>query len=236
MTCLWRSDRKLCFVVVCHVGFVPVLSSVTVLIENLCYLQWHVFTLWIIHTGLSFWYCKPLCFFLLSDVIHTVGPIARGNLGQSQRDDLESCYKYSLKLMKDNNLRSVVSIKAFKTLYKQSTSDKQLWLGWCFQDRVLQSWSQQNNRWLYNGDVAVRHAPLFAHLLSIVGWLQHSLSAGRALWNQFYFFPNSFLFFSKFFFFCFNFSGFIFFLFYFFLDSFLIVKLNFINQKACLIN
>ncbi|XP_043111005.1 ADP-ribose glycohydrolase MACROD2 isoform X2 [Puntigrus tetrazona] len=40
-------------------------------------------------------------------VIHTVGPIARGNVGQSQRDDLESCYKYSLKLMKDKNLRSV---------------------------------------------------------------------------------------------------------------------------------
>ncbi|XP_059421951.1 ADP-ribose glycohydrolase MACROD2 isoform X3 [Carassius carassius] len=41
------------------------------------------------------------------DVIHTVGPIARGILGQSQKDDLESCYEYSLKLMKDNNLRSV---------------------------------------------------------------------------------------------------------------------------------
>ncbi|XP_059421950.1 ADP-ribose glycohydrolase MACROD2 isoform X2 [Carassius carassius] len=40
-------------------------------------------------------------------VIHTVGPIARGILGQSQKDDLESCYEYSLKLMKDNNLRSV---------------------------------------------------------------------------------------------------------------------------------
>ncbi|XP_059372848.1 ADP-ribose glycohydrolase MACROD2-like [Carassius carassius] len=40
-------------------------------------------------------------------VIHTVGPIARGNVGQFQRDDLESCYKCSLKLMKDNNLRSV---------------------------------------------------------------------------------------------------------------------------------
>lgn len=40
-------------------------------------------------------------------VIHTVGPIARGNVGQSQRDDLESCYYSSLKLMKDNNLRSV---------------------------------------------------------------------------------------------------------------------------------
>ncbi|XP_052428432.1 ADP-ribose glycohydrolase MACROD2 isoform X4 [Carassius gibelio] len=41
------------------------------------------------------------------DVIHTVGPIARGILGQSQKDDLESCYEFSLKLMKDNNLRSV---------------------------------------------------------------------------------------------------------------------------------
>ncbi|XP_052428429.1 ADP-ribose glycohydrolase MACROD2 isoform X1 [Carassius gibelio] len=40
-------------------------------------------------------------------VIHTVGPIARGILGQSQKDDLESCYEFSLKLMKDNNLRSV---------------------------------------------------------------------------------------------------------------------------------
>ncbi|XP_050981162.1 ADP-ribose glycohydrolase MACROD2 isoform X4 [Labeo rohita] len=40
-------------------------------------------------------------------VIHTVGPIARGNVGQTQKDDLEACYKNSLKLMKDNNLRSV---------------------------------------------------------------------------------------------------------------------------------
>ncbi|XP_051504656.1 ADP-ribose glycohydrolase MACROD1-like isoform X2 [Myxocyprinus asiaticus] len=40
-------------------------------------------------------------------VIHTVGPIARGNVGQSQRDDLESCYKNSLKLVKDNKLRSL---------------------------------------------------------------------------------------------------------------------------------
>lgn len=40
-------------------------------------------------------------------VIHTVGPIARGNVGQSQKDDLESCYKNSLKLVKENNLRSV---------------------------------------------------------------------------------------------------------------------------------
>ncbi|XP_036430966.1 ADP-ribose glycohydrolase MACROD2 isoform X2 [Colossoma macropomum] len=40
-------------------------------------------------------------------VIHTVGPIARGNVGPSQSDDLKSCYENSLKLVKDNELRSV---------------------------------------------------------------------------------------------------------------------------------
>ncbi|XP_048061354.1 ADP-ribose glycohydrolase MACROD2 isoform X3 [Megalobrama amblycephala] len=46
-------------------------------------------------------------FCFIADVIHTVGPIARGNVGQSQKDDLASCYNNSLQLMKDNNLRSV---------------------------------------------------------------------------------------------------------------------------------
>ncbi len=58
----------------------------------------------------------------------------------------------------------------------------------------------------------------------------------RALLNLFYFFQNSVKFFSKFSFFCFNFSGFRFFPVLIFLDSFLIIKLNCINQKACLIN
>ncbi|XP_046731030.1 ADP-ribose glycohydrolase MACROD2 isoform X4 [Silurus meridionalis] len=40
-------------------------------------------------------------------VIHTVGPIARGNVGPVQREDLASCYKSSLKLVKDYSLRSV---------------------------------------------------------------------------------------------------------------------------------
>ncbi|KAK2853038.1 hypothetical protein Q7C36_008239 [Tachysurus vachellii] len=40
-------------------------------------------------------------------VIHTVGPIARGNVGQVQREDLTSCYKSSLKLMEEYSLRSV---------------------------------------------------------------------------------------------------------------------------------
>ncbi|XP_027021704.1 ADP-ribose glycohydrolase MACROD2 isoform X2 [Tachysurus fulvidraco] len=40
-------------------------------------------------------------------VIHTVGPIARGNVGQVQREDLMSCYKSSLKLMEEYSLRSV---------------------------------------------------------------------------------------------------------------------------------
>ncbi|XP_048125544.1 ADP-ribose glycohydrolase MACROD2 isoform X3 [Alosa alosa] len=40
-------------------------------------------------------------------VIHTVGPIARGHVGSSQRDDLEACYKSSLQLVKENGLHSV---------------------------------------------------------------------------------------------------------------------------------
>lgn len=82
----------------------------------------------------TFWQCTDInrspffvCFFLLPDVIHTVGPIARGNVGQSQKDDLESCYKTSLKLMKDNNLRSVVSW-AFETDFINSP----MWQSWRF--------------------------------------------------------------------------------------------------------
>ncbi|XP_075452179.1 ADP-ribose glycohydrolase MACROD2 isoform X2 [Ascaphus truei] len=40
-------------------------------------------------------------------VIHTVGPIARGHLSDSHKDDLASCYKSSLKLAKENNIRSI---------------------------------------------------------------------------------------------------------------------------------
>nr|XP_033792278.1 ADP-ribose glycohydrolase MACROD2 isoform X2 [Geotrypetes seraphini] len=40
-------------------------------------------------------------------VIHTVGPIARGHIDETTRDDLASCYKSSLKLAKENNVRSI---------------------------------------------------------------------------------------------------------------------------------
>ncbi|XP_048204731.1 ADP-ribose glycohydrolase MACROD2 isoform X2 [Perognathus longimembris pacificus] len=40
-------------------------------------------------------------------VIHTVGPIARGHINGSHKDDLANCYKSSLKLVKENNIRSV---------------------------------------------------------------------------------------------------------------------------------
>lgn len=40
-------------------------------------------------------------------VIHTVGPIARGHINGSHKDDLANCYKSSLKLVKENNVRSV---------------------------------------------------------------------------------------------------------------------------------
>nr|XP_020137473.1 O-acetyl-ADP-ribose deacetylase MACROD2 isoform X2 [Microcebus murinus] len=40
-------------------------------------------------------------------VIHTVGPIARGHINSSHKEDLANCYKSSLKLAKENNIRSV---------------------------------------------------------------------------------------------------------------------------------
>ncbi|XP_043838668.1 ADP-ribose glycohydrolase MACROD2 isoform X3 [Dromiciops gliroides] len=40
-------------------------------------------------------------------VIHTVGPIARGHINDSHKEDLANCYKSSLKLAKENNIRSI---------------------------------------------------------------------------------------------------------------------------------
>ncbi|KYO23723.1 O-acetyl-ADP-ribose deacetylase MACROD2 isoform B [Alligator mississippiensis] len=41
------------------------------------------------------------------DVIHTVGPIARGHITDIHKEDLANCYKSSLKLAKENNIRSI---------------------------------------------------------------------------------------------------------------------------------
>ncbi|XP_075060046.1 ADP-ribose glycohydrolase MACROD2 isoform X2 [Mixophyes fleayi] len=40
-------------------------------------------------------------------VIHTVGPIARGQLNERHREDLASCYKSSLALAKENKIKSI---------------------------------------------------------------------------------------------------------------------------------
>ncbi|XP_062981419.1 ADP-ribose glycohydrolase MACROD2 isoform X2 [Elgaria multicarinata webbii] len=40
-------------------------------------------------------------------VIHTVGPIARGHINDSHKEDLANCYKTSLKLAKENLIRSI---------------------------------------------------------------------------------------------------------------------------------
>ncbi|XP_066851438.1 ADP-ribose glycohydrolase MACROD2 isoform X6 [Anser cygnoides] len=42
-----------------------------------------------------------------ADVIHTVGPIARGYLTDTHKENLANCYKSSLKLAKENNIRSL---------------------------------------------------------------------------------------------------------------------------------
>ncbi|ETE73502.1 MACRO domain-containing protein 2, partial [Ophiophagus hannah] len=41
------------------------------------------------------------------DVIHTVGPIARGHISDIHKEDLANCYKTSLKLAKENLIRSI---------------------------------------------------------------------------------------------------------------------------------
>ncbi|XP_074944378.1 ADP-ribose glycohydrolase MACROD2 isoform X3 [Phalacrocorax aristotelis] len=40
-------------------------------------------------------------------VIHTVGPITRGHLTDTHKENLANCYKSSLKLAKENNIRSI---------------------------------------------------------------------------------------------------------------------------------
>lgn len=44
-----------------------------------------------------------------TDVIHTVGPVARGYVGKAQKELLSQCYQNSLALVKEYGLRSVVS-------------------------------------------------------------------------------------------------------------------------------
>lgn len=53
---------------------------------------------------MSFVYCP-----LPTDVIHTVGPVARGHVGPTETNDLTSCYQNSLRLMMEHGLSTVVS-------------------------------------------------------------------------------------------------------------------------------
>lgn len=49
--------------------------------------------------------CRPFP----TDVIHTVGPVARNHVGPAENNDLTSCYQNSLRLMKEHGLSTVVS-------------------------------------------------------------------------------------------------------------------------------
>lgn len=46
---------------------------------------------------------------LSADVIHTVGPVARGGVGQEEKNALRSCYEKSLTAATEGAARSVVS-------------------------------------------------------------------------------------------------------------------------------
>lgn len=52
---------------------------------------------------------KEVVSVVFTDVIHTVGPVARGHVGATETNDLTSCYQKSLQLLQDNGLSSVVS-------------------------------------------------------------------------------------------------------------------------------
>lgn len=52
-----------------------------------------------------YYLCRPL----LTDVIHTVGPVAKGHVSPTETNDLTSCYQNSLRLMKEHELSTVVS-------------------------------------------------------------------------------------------------------------------------------
>ncbi|TWW78691.1 hypothetical protein D4764_11G0008120 [Takifugu flavidus] len=41
------------------------------------------------------------------DVIHTVGPVARNQVGTTENNDLKSCYWNSLQLVKEHSLKTV---------------------------------------------------------------------------------------------------------------------------------
>lgn len=50
-----------------------------------------------------------MLFLRVTDVVHTVGPMARSHVGPTETNDLTSCYQNSLRLMKEHGLRTVVS-------------------------------------------------------------------------------------------------------------------------------
>lgn len=52
-----------------------------------------------------------------TDVIHTVGPVARGHVGRTETNDLTSCYQNSLRLMKEHGLSTVVSTVCLLKLF-----------------------------------------------------------------------------------------------------------------------
>lgn len=52
---------------------------------------------------------SDLRFSCVADVIHTVGPVARNQVGTTENNDLKSCYWNSLQLVKEHSLTTVVS-------------------------------------------------------------------------------------------------------------------------------
>lgn len=69
--------------------------------------------------------------FFVSDVIHTVGPIAHGSVGESEEQALRDCYYNCLRTATDNQLRTVVREKHFYTQGCQET-ELHYWIVYCY--------------------------------------------------------------------------------------------------------
>lgn len=60
-----------------------------------------------------------------TDVIHTVGPMARNHVGPNETNDLTSCYQNSLRLVEKEGLRTVVSSLLRRTTWLGSRLSRQ---------------------------------------------------------------------------------------------------------------
>ncbi|KAL4604936.1 O-acetyl-ADP-ribose deacetylase MACROD2-like isoform X1, partial [Arapaima gigas] len=83
-----------------------------------------------------------------ADVIHTVGPVARGHVGKTQRDLLSQCYQNSLSLAKEHRLRTVArdAQDGFETRRRLAEKSRRLELRHEARAAPAERWNRKWNR------------------------------------------------------------------------------------------